>query len=241
MISDNDSLTTEELMRRARELSRLGNSPKQIRLVLSRLNVTAEQMDVALATIESKSRQKQKSDSTFIGALVSAAVVFFTVMLIGAYWLGSRQGSATTVPHAGATNRPGPTNTPSLQALAQTLAPNIPWQLLPSLIPADMPANFMLATPVVVIKATSVPGSARAGCPILETEAAKLFGGEASHWAYDRQTNGWTLTSLTQAVALNVPEGFTAGYLVLVNGPEMRSVDGPATLAGVNFVALSCP
>lgn len=239
---DKEPLTTEELTRRARELLRLGNSPNQIRLILSRLNVTTEQVDAALAAIESKTRQQQKADSTYIWILGGTAVMFFAVIIVGVYAVGSQPVvTATPVPTSSITNRSVPTVTTSVQVLAQTLAPNIPLQLLPSLIPSDVPANFMLATPVVVAQPTRGSGSVGTGCPSSETEAAKVFGGEADSWAYDRQTNGWTLTSVANTVTITVPEGFTAGYLVLVNGPEMRSVDGPATLEGINFVALSCP
>jgi hypothetical protein len=99
----------------------------------------------------------------------------------------------------------------------------------------------MLATPVVVAKPTQASAATHSACPTVDTEAAQLFGGETSDWNYDRQNNGWTMTSVAKTVTINVPQGFSAGYLVLVNGPEMRTVNGPATLDGINFVAISCP
>jgi len=242
-MAERDPLTTEELKHRAQGLLKLGNSPARIRTILSGLNATPEQVDEAMTTIEVAQRLRTRSDSTYLWILGGVTVLFFITIFLAGYWrLVANAPVATPTSKAvapgGSGPRPQPTSTLSVQYMAQTLAPNIPIQMLPSLIPSNIPANFMLATPAVVKEATK---GIATNCPTNELGAAELFGGTPKDWSFDRQTNGWTMTAIGPSVTIHVPEGMRGGYILLVNGPEMRSVEGPATLNDINFIAISCP
>lgn len=234
-------LSTAELAQRAQGLRRLGNSPAAIRAVLADLEATPEQIVEVMAGIEKAQSRRQKSDSRFVALLGGAVAILFVAIFFATYWrfVGASPLSvflpATTAPAGQA--HPKATATLSVKSIAQTLAPGIPVEMLPSLLPSNLPANFMLSTPVVVREATTGAGTR---CPRSSVDAARLFGGDPSSWTYDPQTNGWTLTVVGPGVTLHIPEGMRGGYLLLVNGPEMRSVDGPATIKGINFIAVSC-
>jgi hypothetical protein len=233
-----EPLSTAELLQRAQGLQRLGNSAARIRAVLQNLEATPEQIEEVMASIESVSRQRQSSDSRFIWLLGGITVLFFVVVFFATYWRfvpTSAQNIFVPVPTANP--RAKATNTLSVQSIAKTLAPGIPVEMLPSLIPSNIPANFMLATPAVQRQPTT---GVQTKCPKSPGQAAALFGGDASNWTYDADSNGWTMTQVGNGLNIRVPEGMRGGYLLLVNGPEMRSVDGPATLKDINFIAITC-
>jgi hypothetical protein len=242
-MAERDPLSTEELTCRAQGLLQLGNSPARIRATLSKLNATPEQVDEAMASIEVAHVRRTRSDSTYLWILGGVTVLFFITIFLAGYWrLVANAPVATPTSKAiapgGSVPRPQATSTISIQSAVKTLAPNIPIEMLPSMLPSNIPANFMLATPVIVKEPTR--GTIE-GCPKNTLDAAHLFGGDPDNWTLDRQTNGWTMTVVGPGVTIHVPEGMQAGYLLLANGPEMRSVSGPATLKDINFIALSCP
>lgn len=240
-MSNREPLSTAELAQRAQGLRQLGNSPVRIRAVLVDLQATPDQIEEVIAGIEQAQQRRQRSDSRFIWLLGAVVAVLFVVMFFGTYWrfVGASPlavfGPPTSTAPAG--SHPKATATLSVQSIAQTLAPGLPVEMLPSLIPSNIPANFMLATPAVQRQATT---GAATRCPKSPGEAAQLFGGLAANWDYDQQTGGWTMTVVGPGVTIYVPEGMRAGYLLLVNGPEMRTVDGPATIKDINFIAITC-
>lgn len=232
-------LSTVELTQRAQGLHRLGNSPARIRKILAELDATPEQIEEAMAQIDAVEAKRQSNDSFYLWVLGGVTVIFLGVVFFATYW--------RLVPAAVQQNplAPAPTDNPrakatstlSVKSMAQTLMPGVPVEMLPSLIPSNVPANFMLATPAVIRQPTS---GTPTRCPRTSAQAASLFGGEAADWTFDPETQGWRMTLVGGGTSVFVPEGMRAGYLLLINGPEMRSVTGPATLKDINFIAITC-
>ncbi len=246
-MANRDPLTTEKLARRAEGLQKLGSSPARIRAILSGLNVTPEQVDEVMAGMEAAANQRKRADSNYLW-LLGGLSIFLIVVVFALGYIPRLAATAETEAAPKITPKPGvavpngpsnaPTATLSPQSIVKTLAPNVPLQLIPSLLPSNIPANFRLATSAVVQEPTQgVVGK----CPKAELDAARLFGGEPKNWSYDIETNGWTMTVVGPGVEIHVPEGMSAGFLELANGPEMKTAHGPVTLTDVNFVAISCP
>ena len=77
-------------------------------------------------------------------------------------------------------------------------------------------------------------------CPLTSDQASALFGGPSASWSYNHSNQGWILILAANPISVRVPANMLAGYLVIGDTLEMRSVQGPATVHNVNFVAISC-
>jgi hypothetical protein len=111
----------------------------------------------------------------------------------------------------------------SLPSWAATLVPN---------------GVTLLNVPTPAVDASGPPNSP---CPATVQQASALFGGPAGDWAFNHNQHGWIFALADKPTSIRIPANMTAGYLVIGQNLEMRSVAGPATLRNVNFVAVSCP
>jgi len=83
-------------------------------------------------------------------------------------------------------------------------------------------------------------GPPNSPCPASADQAAALFGGPASAWSYNHDQQGWIFILADKPTSIRIPANMTAGYLVIGQSLQMRSVAGPVTLHNINFVAVSC-
>lgn len=236
-----EQLSTEELKRRASGLLALGNSPARIRKTLEGLGASPEQIDEVMSATETRLQQKERADSRYVWWLVGAVGLLMSMLVCIAVLLFEPSVAPVSAENTALspTQRPQGTRPPA-PIQAQTLLPGIPEGLIPKEIPTNIPQDFMVATPVV-ITGGSAGGSRAATCPKSSLEAANVFGGDPGNWQYDMQTNGWTMTNVGPGVPITVPGGMTAGFMTIVESIEMVSVEGPATIENVNFIAISCP
>jgi hypothetical protein len=231
------TLPTDELLRRATGLLALGNTPARVQAALHNMGATPEQIEEVMAAVETRTRQKQRSDSQSLWWL-GGAVGLVMLTLCGVATVSFLQPSrpASAVDSATASALVTTQTTPQSQAV-QSLLTAIPADLLPRQLPTNVPADFMAATPVVVRASDS---QSDASCPKDPYDAARLFGGVADSWTYDSSTYGWTMTHVGAGVEVTVPTGMTAGYMTIVDTIQMVRVEGPVTIANVNFIAISC-
>jgi hypothetical protein len=204
---------------RIKKLQALGNSPNEIRTVLTQAEKDPERIRAILATIARIEHQEQARQSTkLVWALGILMVV--VILLVGAGIIFKDRLLNQVQPVAS-----GPT-------LAPTQAVNQAVKLL------------NLNTPVVKVGAVP-PGasSARAStCPRTAQDAANLFGGKPADWYYPPSSNGWVMAKAGgTSASVFVPKGMKAAYLQLSNRLNLIEVNGPATLSDAYYVAISCP
>jgi hypothetical protein len=83
-------------------------------------------------------------------------------------------------------------------------------------------------------------GPPKSLCPLTADQASALFGGSAASWTFSRQQHGWIFILADYPATIRIPANMSAGYLVIGQTLEMRSVVGPATVHNVNFIAVAC-
>jgi hypothetical protein len=197
-------------------LRALGNSPKQIRTILTQAETEPERIQTILGIIAQMERQEQARQEKKL-RLSLGIVGVMVLILVGAGFVlqkdyQNKQAAA------------GP-------ALQSTVAPAIAVKIL------------NLNTPVVKYGAAPPSGSSgsKSGCPRTSQIAADLFGGQPADWYSPQSSNGWVMIRKGQATDITIPGGMTAAYLQLGKGLQLVDVAGPATLSGVYYIAVSCP
>lgn len=109
---------------------------------------------------------------------------------------------------------------------------------LPSWVATLVPSGItVLNVPTPSVESKGPPS---APCPTTSAQASALFGGPAGSWSFSHQEQGWILILADKPTSIRIPDGMSAGYLVIGETLEMRSALGPATVNNVNFIAVSC-
>jgi len=116
---------------------------------------------------------------------------------------------------------------------------------LPAPLQTLLPPGVQVTNPTPVIHrgATGADGAAAAAapaCPASPAAAAELFGGQAAFWRYDSASGGWILFSAAELISVRIPSGMTAGYLTFGENLGLADVTGPATIDGINMLAVTC-
>lgn len=216
-------LTDEEVWDRMLSLYQLGNTPKMVELILMQAGATREQAEAAFARLKRRSEQDTRNQIRKFWVF-GGIVAFLAILLIG--------GWAYTMNRINTELQQGITN-PVVQSQSSS-----PLQMLNALPDAIKPA-FLKSGPLQVDQGTVHLG-ATTRCPGSPSDAAALFGGDASMWARPQQIdNAWQMVSTGSPITLNLPSGMTAG-LIDNKTFQFTSVPGPATIHNVNFVAIMC-
>jgi len=211
-------LDAEAIGIRIKQLRALGNSSKEIRTTLTQAENDPERVKVILGIITRVERQEQtlQSKKLFWSLGILAALVI--VLVAVGYMLQIKTQNQTQA------NAAGPT-------IQNTQPPNPMAQLLKLNTPV---VNYNAAPPVAYTTLTS-------GCPRNAQEAADLFGGQPADWYYPPSSHGWVMARTTSSTNIFVPKGMKAAYLLLSDKLNLIEVQGPASLSGAYYAAISCP
>ncbi len=215
------TLSNREVLRRARELRKLRNSPEISKQLLMHSGATEEQVEAALdylSTLEEKERERRKMFGW--GLVILASLGFLFVLWYGLVVYEPKK--LTIDPNS------------FLNLSDESALPPIS-----ELIPEDLVAIILRdPTPKFLDE-----GPEAAACPASLAEAAQLFGGQQAAWFSDeRIENGWLMTTREAPTTIYVPEDMSAALLTKNDGePKMSTVRGPLTIEGVRFVVILCP
>ena len=206
---------------RVKQLRALGNSPKEIRITLTQAEKDPERVQAVLEIITRMERQEQARQATKL--LWSLGILGLVVIILA---------GAVYIYQTKIQNQNQPAGAGAAGPLSQgTQAPNLAVKLL------------KLSTPVVNYGAVppGANGASVSACPHTAQQAANLFGGQLADWYYPPGSNGWVMVRTTASADIFVPNGMKAAYMQLSNRLQLIEVQGPATLGGVYYVAISCP
>lgn len=203
---------------RIKQLRALGNSPKEIRTTLTQAENDPNRVKAILGFITRMERQEQtrQSKKLFWSLGILAALVI--ILVAAGYVLQIKTQNQTQANAVGST-------------IQNTQAPNPVAQLLKLNTPV---VNYNAAPPVAYTTLTS-------GCPRSAQEAASLFGGQPADWYYPPTSHGWVMARTTSSTNIFIPKGMKAAYLLLSDKLNLIEVQGPATLSGAYYAAISCP
>jgi hypothetical protein len=199
------------------KLRALGNSPKEIRTILTRAEKDPKRIRAIFAIIAQMERQEQSRQGRKL--FVSLGVVgMIAVVLVAAGIFFQKSVLDQNQPAAGSTPQP----TDALNAAVKILK---------------------LDTPVVQYGVKPSDGSTgqKVSCPRYPQEAADLFGGVQSDWTSPGGSNGWVMVRKGKPADIYIPKGMKAAYLQLGKGMQLVDVLGPATLKNTYYLAVSCP
>jgi hypothetical protein len=227
---------------KAKELLALRQTAPQIRAILQR-EWTLEQVQAVMAEVErleaqNRARQMRLGWLTITGAALVLLVVGGLALNA---MLGSRgaalPGGAGQTNASGAPGAAGPGG--AIVQPTQTNSPFIDPKNLPAPLQTLIPPGVQILNPPTpfVKKGDGPPAKA---CPLSEEEAARVFGGQASDWHREAESNGWTMITVGEAATISVPANMTAGYMTFGDSLKITQVNGPATIENVYMIALSC-
>jgi hypothetical protein len=204
---------------RIKQLRALGNSSKEIRTTLTQAETDLERVKAILGILNRMECQEQsrQSKKLFWSLGILAALVIILVAASHILQVRTQEQSQA--------NAAGPT-------IQSTQPPNPLAQLL------------KLNTPVVNYNAAAPPvaySTLTGGCPRTAQEAADLFGGQPADWYYPPGSHGWVLARTASSTNIFVPKGMKAAYLLLSDKLNLIEVQGPASLSGAYYAAISCP
>ena len=206
---------------RIKKLRALGNSPKEIQTILTQSEKEPERAQAILRIIAQMEHQEQSRQWKKL-RLSLGIVGGLGIILLGAgfVFLKNYQNKPVGAGPAGQ---------------------NTPAQDTP--VPNPVVKALNLNTPVVNYNAgppSSSTGDASV-CPRTSQQAADLFGGQPGDWVSPPSSNGWIMVRKGKSADIFVPKGMKAAYLQLGNSLQLVDLDGPATLSGVYYIAVSCP
>ncbi len=213
------ALSDEEVWNRTLALYRLGNNPKMIQFTLVQAGATHEQTEAAAIRLKKWIEQDSKRQSRRFWVLGGAAFSVVFVIVAGlAVTIGSINSQLETVANPAAAQKP-----------------ILPLQAL-DLLPDVVKPGFLKSPPARV----EYSGPARSRCPVRAQDAAKLFGGDAKTWKPgDQVADSWQMMNSGDPATIRIPQGMYAGYIDNTTFMFI-SVNGPATIYNVNFVAIMC-
>jgi len=214
------SLSDEEVASRAISLHRMGNKPKMVEFILIQAGATPEQARAAFVKLKQHSEQEVEDlNRKFLmagGVILLLAVVYVICRALTPIVISAQlqQGLAS------------PADT--------TRQSNVFLQLL-DIVPDAIKPDFLKPAPA----RWKFTGPARTRCPFTLADAAGIFGGEADDWARIGQSNGWQMMNADVATTISVPEGMHAAFMDNRTG-AFSTIDGPATVRNINYVAILC-
>jgi hypothetical protein len=213
---------------RAVELQKLGNTLTEVRSILERSSgLTPDQVGEVMKGLD-KPEEKKRVTRFFLVFSIIAIAIFSLI----AWWFFSNNllnGGNTETPDAEETVESG----------------GVPRRLVdPSSLPEPLqtyvPDGVRIFNDPPLVERASEADLPPTTCPTNKIEAASIFGGQAKDWSQEEKNNGWMMVTTLQGVEIKVPTGMSAGYLVFVRGPEMRSVLGPAVIRNIYMISISC-
>jgi hypothetical protein len=213
------SLLDDDVWNRTLSLYRLGNTPKMIQFTLMQAGATREQAEAASARLKQWIEQDSKRQGRKFLVVGGVAFSVILVMIAGlALTIGSINSQLSEVANP-----------------VTTKEPILPLQVL-NLLPQAVKPGFLKSEPARV----EAIGPAKSRCPTFATDAARLFGGEQGAWRTGGQVaDSWQMMNAGAPATIRIPQGMYAGYID--NKTFMLiSVNGPATIYNVNFVAIMC-
>ncbi|MCZ2126395.1 MAG: hypothetical protein LC099_01315 [Anaerolineales bacterium] len=205
------AMTDEEVWSRALGMHRMGNPLWKIEPMLLRKGASQKQATGALKALKRKIEREQESQNTRVLAIAGVSVLILLIAL-AAWGVSSMKRAATT-----------PTKV-SNDTILKKLIDIAPKNLQPNL-------------PDTTTRRAEV---AAAKCPKTASEAAKVFGGDASLWTMSDQFMSWQLMSAIKSYTVRVPPDMNAAY---IKNPsiEVKRADGPLIVYNVNFIIITCP
>lgn len=231
-----------DLEERCRALLNLGNSPESVqRILTTSLHADDEEAEQIVRRVV---EERQKRQAAVLGATARWILVIAVCLGLVAFMQASPAAAQRLLIAAGlqearavetslSETTPGSEPVGGVVESSEYLDPGI----LPEWMRAVIPEGARILKPKPIVVTPLSYGAPRVRCPQSPGEAARLFGGHMKQW--QPAMGGWTMIS-AETVAVTVPEGMTAGYLVYIQRPEFYSVPGPVLIENVNFLAISC-
>jgi hypothetical protein len=219
------ALSDEEVWNRMLSLYHLGNTPKMVELIVMQAGATREQAEAAFARLKKRSEQDTRNQVRKFWIL-GGIIAVLAIVLVGGW--------------AFAMNR---INAELQQGISHPAAQNpaaSPLEMLNALPDALKPA-FLKAGPVQVQQQPLLlNGTKLTKCPTTPSAAAALFGGDAQAWSIPKETDkAWQMVGTGAPATIKVPAGMVAG-IIDPKTFNFSSVNGPATIYNVNFIAIMC-
>jgi hypothetical protein len=244
-----------ELAFKAKGLFDLGNPSWKIRQILKDSSkYSDEQINSVIQTIEAEEKRKNNS-----GALKIATILVVLLVVCGLAAGAINLATSVFFPKIDEANKAANSvstrvsnartqNPPLVPAEISTFAPpgtniiNVPTPYVVQQQPDSPTASDLQSTaapinPGVSNNLTSSGPTKRFSCPLNSRDAAALFGGSEKNWSL--QQDQWVLLD-NNGTTINLPQGMSAGYLVASNGMEIKSVLGPAHIANIYMIMISC-
>jgi hypothetical protein len=213
-----------ELTDRAWKLHDLGNSLSSIQSALESSRGGPDDIKVVMAKLVALEQARQarfrRNMLWALGSSLLGLVVLLAIAALVSSFTAQRAPAATSISPADLAT--GDAKKSRLPSWVSTLVPS-------SITVIDVP------TPSI-----DPNGPPVSSCPTTSGQASALFGGQAASWNFNRQQQRWIFILADKPTNIRVPANMSAGYLVIGDNLEMRSVIGPATILNANFVAVSC-
>ena len=219
-IAATGSLSDEEVLSRATSLHRMGNKPKMVEFILIQAGAAPEQAQAAFARLKQKSEQDAENLARKF-RLAGGIVLFLALAYIASRLLTPILISVQLT--QGLANPAGTVN-----------QSNVFLQLF-DIVPDAIKPGFLIPASAQVM----YTGPARSKCPFTLSDAAGVFGGQADHWTRISQSNGWQMMNADASATIRVPEGMHAAFMNNRTG-AFSTIDGPATIRNINYVAILC-
>jgi len=239
---------SDELAFKTKALHDLGNPSWKIKQILSDTGkYNDEEITATILTVEAEEKKKANRS-----ALKIAGIAVGVVIILGLLWGAITVATSIFSPNLQDAN--------DMIHSASTKASNVRTEnppIAPAQVLTFVPPGFKLIdvpTPLVVQYPTSPVGvnfqskgtpsgtsnsnpSARSNCPLSSKDAAALYGGTEKSWT--RQQDQWVFIDKNGAT-ITLPQGMSAGYLVVSSGMEIKSVLGPAQISNIYMIMISC-
>ena len=217
------ALDAAEIELRVKSLRALGDSPKDIRTILTRTEKDPERAKAILNIIDQMERKEQARQSRKL----VWSLTFFVIFAVIVVWVGYN-----FIKNSSQENQPVAGEGGSTFQDTKTLSPNMIVKIM------------KLETPVVNqgVVPSGKPDVVVTLCPHTAEDAAALFGGDPADWYYPPSANGWVMVRKEGTSAnIYIPRGMKAAYLQMGSNLQLVEVLGPATLNNTHYVAVSCP
>lgn len=205
-------LTEDDVWRRTVAMSRMGNKPGMIQMILEQGGATHQQAVDAVRHLKriNEKEARQQGQKLFLIAGIS----IFLLVTVSAVFVFLNLDELT-------------------MAAVPTQAD--PMGQLLDLIPDDVKPELLNLPDTEVWYG----GVAEAECPTTSSIASRTFGGVPTAWRKVQQFPAWQMVSVDASYLIHVPPGMTAGY-VENQTRQFYSAYGPAMISNVNFVVINC-
>lgn len=215
----------DESWKRALRMYQLGNNPRTIQLMLTQSGLNQEQVDAIFVRLKKTAEDDAEEQNKKFWRV--AGISLFAIVVLAGIWLVA-SGKIAVLSGASALT-PVPTQAPDQPSAVGILL---------RLIPAGAQPDLMNNRPDTTVEPGKGPG--KSACPAIPENAARLFGGDPSHWYRDvDQIPSWQMVNSGDSITVKVPSSMTAAY-VENQTFQIQSVGGPATIYNVNYLVITC-